>query len=335
VNERSFAFTFYSRLRDTQGTRHVLSFQQLVEWLGQVPAYERKDEAPLVGPALFPGDTRRAGNVPDGAELLFLDIDAQPAGAVLAGLERLSDKAYQFLTYTTHSHGALEKPGVCLRVIFPLDRRVSRDEYRALSVWAWAQFPEISFDTTSDQITRAFYVPSYHPSRLGLRAFEQSEGREPLHVDALVARTAAMARPALGAKRAFSGEIIGQRELVTLAKRLQRAGADTQGPTIGRMIENGLDGCRYATDGARHAANVRISYILGREFPHADALTIAELFRAALEQQGGKTVEEFARLIESAQRKAEVYEDWTRGLFPVKRARSPKVVLTLREGGAR
>jgi hypothetical protein len=331
----AYSFTYYPRLRDPQGSRHALTFAQLSEWLGKAPSFESKADAPLIGPGLYPGNTRRTGNEPEGAELLFLDIDAQPWAAVSEGLERLADKGYRFIVHTTYSHGAPGKSGVCLRLIFPLDRRVSRHEYQALSAWAWSQFPGVALDQTSGQITRAFYVPGCPQSRAQTRVFEVSDGLEPLHVNGLVARATAVSRaPEYAGPRVFSGEIIGHREMLTLAKRLQRAGIETQGPAIGRMIENGLCGCRYATDGARHAANVRISYIIGREFPHADPLTMAELFRVALERQGGKTVDEFARLIESAQRKTEQYEDWTLGLLPAKRSRAPKVVLTLRDGGA-
>jgi hypothetical protein len=133
------------------------------------------------------------------------------------------------------------------------------------------------------------------------------------------------------------GEEISRSDLVKLYQRLQRCSPESQGPVLGRMIEKGLRGERYAQDGSRHMWNLRLGYVLGHEFPAGNPEQIAGFFSAALSNQNGKTVGEFAKLIESGQRRAaEKDATITAILGALKRHHPgrPKLQLSWRDGGA-
>jgi hypothetical protein len=65
------------------------------------------------------------------ASFLTIDVDGLSKEELNAGFKKLIKDGITFLTFTTHSQGSAEKPGMRVRVITLLDRPVTVDEYSA------------------------------------------------------------------------------------------------------------------------------------------------------------------------------------------------------------
>ena len=98
---------------------------------------ELKD-APLVGKTLetakingdpLIGKMRSKSHVTD-SNLLVMDIDGLDPNVVETARNKMKGDRISFLMYTTYSHGSTDKPGERLRLIIPLDKSVSPDEYQ-------------------------------------------------------------------------------------------------------------------------------------------------------------------------------------------------------------
>lgn len=100
----------------------------------------------------FPYGWRRKGFVKD-RQLVSLDVDFGDFGAWFD----FKDLGFAGLMYTTHKHTPVTPR---FRIVFPLDRPVSPDEYEAIArkVASWIDI-EI-FDDTTYQPTRLMYYPS-------------------------------------------------------------------------------------------------------------------------------------------------------------------------------
>ena len=116
---------------------------------------ELKDVGGFVGGALR-GGRRKAGSVL-GRDLVTLDLDAIPAGgtqAVLEAVERLQCAA---CVYSTRKH-APEAPR--LRVLIPLSRTVSAEEYEPIARRIGERLGIAQCDPTTFQAVRMMYWPS-------------------------------------------------------------------------------------------------------------------------------------------------------------------------------
>lgn len=101
-------------------------------------------EAPLIGNTLAAaaknghpqtGKMRSKQHVTE-ASLLVIDVDGLSESDFATGLANIERDGLTFLAYTTHSHGSLEKPGVRVRIVTPLDRPADTEAYAA----AWHGF---------------------------------------------------------------------------------------------------------------------------------------------------------------------------------------------------
>ncbi len=101
-------------------------------------------DAPLVGKTLekaiaanLPviGKQRSASHVTE-ATLLIIDCDGLNENDFNNALTRIDQNDITYLSYTTHSHGSAEKPGVRARLVIPLDRPLNTEEYKQ----AWHGF---------------------------------------------------------------------------------------------------------------------------------------------------------------------------------------------------
>jgi len=111
-----------------------------------------KDVGGFVGGSLRQG-SRKNGSV-ESRQLVTLDADFAPVGFV-EDMEMLTEYAYA--VYSTHKHSP-EKPR--LRVLIPLDRPVSPDEYEAISRKLAEDIGIDYFDDTTYQSSRLMYWPS-------------------------------------------------------------------------------------------------------------------------------------------------------------------------------
>ncbi len=98
-------------------------------------------DAPLTGNTLaiakfkgFPviGKMRSKDHVTE-ATFLMADVDGIPEAALMSSLELLRKEGITYVAYTTFSHGSTEKPGMRVRLIIPIDRPVTPEEYS--SAW--------------------------------------------------------------------------------------------------------------------------------------------------------------------------------------------------------
>jgi len=111
-----------------------------------------KDVGGYVGGSLT-GGSRKAGSVAT-RQILTLDLDFAPAD-FFESLELLSD--YACCVYSTHKHSP-EAPRY--RLLIPLDREVTPDEYEAIGRKVAEEIGIDYFDDTTYQASRLMYWPS-------------------------------------------------------------------------------------------------------------------------------------------------------------------------------
>lgn len=142
----------YDRLRTPARGKETLA-----EYLALPKA--RQDELKDVGgfvAGTISGSRRKAGNV-TGRDLLTLDIDNIPPGGTNAVLDSLDGLGVGFCVYSTRKH---DKTRPRLRVLLPLDRTCSADEYepcaRRVAGWIGMEL----MDPTTFEASRLMYWPS-------------------------------------------------------------------------------------------------------------------------------------------------------------------------------
>ncbi|MED1419036.1 virulence-associated E family protein [Bacillus smithii] len=135
----------------------VRGTETLAEYL-KLPKREQdelKDVGGFVGGTLA-GNRRKASNV-TGRDLITLDMDNIPAGGTADVLRRLEGLGCAYAVYSTRKH---EEARPRLRVIVPLNRTATADEYEPLAR-KLASIIGISFmDPTTFQAHRLMYWPS-------------------------------------------------------------------------------------------------------------------------------------------------------------------------------
>ena len=137
----------------------VRSTESLAEYLSMKKGQqdELKDVGGFVGGELSDG-RRRAGSV-KGRDIIVLDMDNLPPGGTDDILRRLDGLGCGYCCYSTRKHRP-EAPR--LRVILPLDRTVTADEFEPIArKTAWYIQPELTFfDKTTFEPSRLMYFPS-------------------------------------------------------------------------------------------------------------------------------------------------------------------------------
>ena len=133
------------------------STETLEEYLSyaKVKQDELKDVGGFVG-GTFAGDIRKAAYV-EGRDLLTLDLDNIPAGKTEDILKRVAGLGCNAAVYSTRKHSGYAPR---LRVIVPLDRTASADEYEP-AARKLASLIGIEFcDPTTFDVARLMYWPS-------------------------------------------------------------------------------------------------------------------------------------------------------------------------------
>lgn len=140
---------------------------------------ELKDVGGFVAGALA-GDRRKASNV-TGRDVITLDLDNIPSGGTADVLRRLEGLGCAYATYSTRKHME-NKPR--LRVLVPLSRTVTADEYEPLARKLASIIGMSLADPTTFEASRLMYWPSC--SRDSQYVF-QSADRAFLDADGLLA----------------------------------------------------------------------------------------------------------------------------------------------------
>lgn len=132
----------------------VITPETYVEYkkMGKPEQDKIKDVGGFVGGSLSSG--HRNSTSVSARQILTLDLDFAPADFFTA-LEMLSD--YACCVYSTHKHSP-ESPRY--RLLIPLDREVSPDEYEAISRRIADEIGIDYFDDTTYQASRLMYWPS-------------------------------------------------------------------------------------------------------------------------------------------------------------------------------
>lgn len=154
ISQKLMLSELYEKLRIP-----VRSTESLAEYLGMKKGQQDdlKDVGGFVGGELSDGK-RRAGSV-KGRDIIVLDLDNLPPGGTDDILRRLDGLGCGYCCYSTRKHRP-EAPR--LRVILPLDRTVTADEFEpAARRTAWYIQPELTFfDKTTFEPSRLMFYPS-------------------------------------------------------------------------------------------------------------------------------------------------------------------------------
>lgn len=102
-------------------------------------------------------DGRRKGNAVTGRDMLTLDLDHIPAGATDNTICRVDGLACGYAIYSTRKH-APHAPR--LRILLPLDRTVTADEYEPIARMAAKMIGIELCDPTTFEASRLMYWPS-------------------------------------------------------------------------------------------------------------------------------------------------------------------------------
>ena len=131
--------------------------ETLTEYMGYKKAQQDdlKDVGGFVGGTL--GGPRRKANNVTGRDLITLDLDNIPAGGTDDVLRRVEGLGCAYCVYSTRKH---QPAAPRLRVLFPLDRTVTAEEYepiaRRMAKWIGLELA----DPTTFEVSRLMYWPS-------------------------------------------------------------------------------------------------------------------------------------------------------------------------------
>ena len=171
INDRQLTISTAGSRKATHWPAQVIFFSELIERL-RTPARgqeaqavylnmkkseqdELKDVGGFVGGS-FAGNRRKAANV-QGRDILTLDLDNIPAGATPDVLRRLEGLGCAYVVYSTRKH---MPSAPRLRIIIPIDRTVSADEYEPLARKLAAIIGIELCDPTTFEASRLMYWPS-------------------------------------------------------------------------------------------------------------------------------------------------------------------------------
>lgn len=191
-NHSTYITLFESR-NTPKGTRQPIDWSHWFNTLiSKAPSvYEKKTEIPGWSAATFIDDHRNNKNV-ELISALVLDIDDSGS---------LEDAHYAFREYfgfihTSYSHGSTEKEGKpcpprrCFRIILPLARPVTPDEYQQL--WLWAQHHakqhHIELDPAPKAPGQFWYQPALQPGHEHLYKALQLQSTQLLNPDLLLSQ---------------------------------------------------------------------------------------------------------------------------------------------------
>jgi len=134
----------------TQTPETLEQYQAMdVETRGKV-----KDVGGVIAGALIKGATRRKGEYIDYADVLIFDADTAQADL----LTKVEASGYSFMAYTTRSHKP-EEPR--WRLLFPLSRSVTPEEYRTVICRTAEDFGTENFCGCSYKATQVMFYGSY------------------------------------------------------------------------------------------------------------------------------------------------------------------------------
>lgn len=115
-----------------------------------------KDVGGFVGGMIHNGGRRKAGCI-DGRDVLTLDLDHIPAGGTESVLRRVDSLGCGYCIYSTRKHS---QAAPRLRVLLPVDRTVTADEYEPIVRKAASMIGIEMCDPSTFEASRLMYWPS-------------------------------------------------------------------------------------------------------------------------------------------------------------------------------
>jgi len=144
-------------------------------------------DAPLVGKTLktasnngqsTTGKMRSKSHVTKAA-IIIIDIDGLQIDEFIKVRKKITEDRITFLAYTTFSHGSPDKPGIRARLVIPIDRQLTADEY----LLAWHGFDQHycqgkvgRADSSGARLHQQQSTWCCHPSRVDLARTKRNEG---------------------------------------------------------------------------------------------------------------------------------------------------------------
>lgn len=189
----SALITLFNSRNNPKGSRQPINWDHWFGTLSKPPTlYEKKTDIPGWSAATFVDDHRNNKNV-ELISALVLDVD--DGGPI-------EDAHYAFREYfgfihTSYSHGSTEKeskpcpPRRCFRIILPLARPVTADEYQQMWLWAQqhAQQHHIELDSAPKAPGQFWYLPALQPGYEHLYRVLQLQGTQLLDPDPILNQT--------------------------------------------------------------------------------------------------------------------------------------------------
>jgi predicted P-loop ATPase len=174
---------------------------------------EAKTSAPAFVPATFSRPERKADAV-KAVTILVLDVDGEEPARLDAALQKATDAGLDWLCYTTYSHGAPWKPGVCVRLLLPLPHELPPGAC-ASSRQAVAQYLGLHCDSSTLDPSRLFFFPTCPQGREGLAYIRRSTARGALPATLLAQPPAR----AIDTTPANGERVITRDDLLALARK--------------------------------------------------------------------------------------------------------------------
>lgn len=161
------------------------SFDELVAFIEEPFEVGSKEEVGLIGHGVYPDHAKRGKKFVHSMEWFALDFDEMSAEAFQTQvLSRILSYPLRCFIHTTFSHG--EKEGYRARAMFPLSRPVTPAEWEAIFPHLFDLFGKP--DKQCRDVSRIFFLPSYHPDRASLYESANLPGL-PFPVDEVLSRT--------------------------------------------------------------------------------------------------------------------------------------------------
>ena len=183
INDRQITISAAGSRRATQWPAQTLLWSELVERLRTpvrgtetLDVYlswpkSKQDDAKDVGgfvAGTLAGGRRKAGNV-TGRDVLTLDLDSIPAGGTQDVLRRIAGLGCAYCVYSTRKH---QESAPRLRVLFPLTRTCTADEYEP-AARKMAQLIGMELcDPSTFEASRLMYWPSCSANSQYIHAYE-------------------------------------------------------------------------------------------------------------------------------------------------------------------
>lgn len=262
------------------------AWQDVVEFLRDHPrdCWPSKDRVPAFSATSYVANTRTQ---PEFVCAAVIDVDKQPWAAVQRLL--ISLRGYAAVVYTTWSHGSVWRQQAlwCLRVVVPLVRPVSAEQWPAVWPRIAAALGGVADPQCKDP-GRLYYLPSCPPTEVEDAHLWILEGvsLDPSDLPEVPLQAVEQATPQTPQVPAVRGDLMGAaRRLLSRASPYHRA--------LGAAIRLAAQGEPFAEKGDRNDLAYKVAGALAEMLPEATPESLGVLFAPSLQLMGEPTQQAF------------------------------------------